>query len=542
MLNEKLNIEKFLDEITDLVQSVAPDGSFLYTNRAWRETLGYTPREIKKLNMFDIVHPDSREHCVEMFRRVMGGDRLEHIQAKFIAKSGSTVFVDGNSNCTFKRRKPYATRSIFRDITERRRAETALRASEAMFQEFMNNSPVVAFMKDDQGRYVYANRRLEAMFNIKVNDLIGKNDSEWLPEEVAESISKKDRRVLSLWQKSELVEMVPTPDGASKYWMVYKFPFEHLDGRKFVGGAAVDITERREAEEKLRQSEQHYRFLVEGGHGFICTHDLKGNLRSVNMAAQSSLGYAVSEMVGKNLRQFIVPRKQAEFDAFLKYICENATASGLMTIQAKDGSERVWKFNSVKLTESVEEPIILGHAQDVSEMREMQKQFENQSLTDDLTGLYNRRGFLMLAERRLRVIRAEGKQAGVFMIFADMDGLKQINDTYGHEQGSLAIKRMSELLAGSLRGSDVIARLGGDEFVVLVVDERDETQEIVARRLEEKIKRYNEQKNHPFDLSLSVGVTPVDLQVQISIEELLRRADERMYEQKRRKKLQLSTS
>lgn len=542
MLNEKLNIEKFLDEITDLVQSVAPDGSFLYTNRAWRETLGYTPREIKKLNMFDIVHPDSREHCVEMFRRVMGGDRLEHIQAKFIAKSGSTVFVDGNSNCTFKRRKPYATRSIFRDITERRRAETALRASEAMFQEFMNNSPVVAFMKDDQGRYVYANRRLEAMFNIRVNDLIGKNDSEWLPEEVAESISKKDRRVLSLWQKSELVEMVPTPDGASKYWMVYKFPFEHLDGRKFVGGAAVDITERREAEEKLRQSEQHYRFLVEGGHGFICTHDLKGNLRSVNMAAQSSLGYAVSEMVGKNLRQFIVPRKQAEFDAFLKYICENATASGLMTIQAKDGSERVWKFNSVKLTESVEEPIILGHAQDVSEMREMQKQFENQSLTDDLTGLYNRRGFLMLAERRLRVIRAEGKQAGVFMIFADMDGLKQINDTYGHEQGSLAIKRMSELLAGSLRGSDVIARLGGDEFVVLVVDERDETQEIVARRLEEKIKRYNEQKNHPFDLSLSVGVTPVDLQVQISIEELLRRADERMYEQKRRKKLQLSTS
>lgn len=663
MFKEKLNTKEFLDEITDLVQSVAPDGTFLYTNRAWHETLGYTDREVRKLKMFDIIHPDSLDHCREMFRRVMGGERLMHVEAKFVAKKVSVIVVDGNSSVHFKHGKPYATRSIFRDITGRRQAEAALRDSEALFREFMDNSPTVAFMKDEQGRYVYANRRREGMFGIKIENLIGKTNFDWLPKEVAQALQKHDQRVLSLWQKSEALQTVPMPDGATRFWLVLKFPFEHSDGRKFVGGVAIDVTKRREAEEKLRRSEreiktliehsneiiarldralrfvfvnpalervtgiardyyigktmaeagipeetrrffetrfwhvlesgeekiveyqmpmlfgsiymqcrltpeqsddgetigsllivarditerremeerlrlseQHYRHLVEDSQGLICTHDLRGNLLSVNLAAQVSLGYTASEVVGRNLREFISPAKQHKFDDYLKDIRKNATASGLMRVVAKDGGERVWKYHNVKLSESVVKPLILGHAQDVTEMTEMQKHLENQSLTDDLTGLYNRRGFLLLAERRIRLARAEGKETGVFIVFADVDGLKQINDCYGHDEGSLAIKKTGEILASCFRGSDVISRLGGDEFVVLVVDERIETQEIVVRRIEEKVRCYNTQKNHKFDLSLSVGITSVDLHSQVSIEELLRQADQRMYEQKRNKK------
>ena len=123
------------------------------------------------------------------------------------------------------------------------------------------------------------------------------------------------------------------------------------------------------------------------------------------------------------------------------------------------------------------------------------------------------------------------------MLFADMDGLKQINDRFGHENGSLAITKMSEILATNFRASDIIARLGGDEFVVLVVDADDATQEIILNRLQKKIADYNAEKNHPFDLALSVGITKVDKVIKnLTVEELLASADKAMYEQKRAKK------
>jgi PAS domain S-box-containing protein len=114
------------ENTTDLIQSVDAEGRLLYVNRAWREILGYREEEIAGLSGFDIIHPDSREHYVKQFRRVMSGEHVDNVETVFITKSGKVITVAGSSSCRFVDGKPIATRDIFRDVTERRRIEAEL--------------------------------------------------------------------------------------------------------------------------------------------------------------------------------------------------------------------------------------------------------------------------------------------------------------------------------------------------------------------------------------------------------------------------------
>ena len=124
--NSEERYRDLFENASDLIQSAAPDGSFIYVNRAWLETLGYSEEEVRNLSLLDIIHPDSLAHCMEMFKRVLSGEKLDHLEAMFVTKDGRTILVEGNSSCNFKDGKPVATRSIFRDITERKQFEAEL--------------------------------------------------------------------------------------------------------------------------------------------------------------------------------------------------------------------------------------------------------------------------------------------------------------------------------------------------------------------------------------------------------------------------------
>lgn len=148
------------------------------------------------------------------------------------------------------------------------------------------------------------------------------------------------------------------------------------------------------------------------------------------------------------------------------------------------------------------------------------------SLTDELTGLHNRRGFFALAAQQLKLARRNSQQA--LLLFADIDGLKQINDRFGHAEGDTAIKRVAEVLKRTFRESDVAARLGGDEFAVLANEATGESEDEILRRLHEEAAR-----DTRYPLSLSVGVTRFDPQNPATLEELLNSADRAMYQVKR---------
>jgi len=168
------------------------------------------------------------------------------------------------------------------------------------------------------------------------------------------------------------------------------------------------------------------------------------------------------------------------------------------------------------------------------ERHRMQAALRSLSLIDDLTGLYNRRGFLTLAEQHLKL--AHRTKRGLLLVFADLDGLKQINDTFGHQEGDLALIKTAEILKETFRASDIIARLGGDEFTVLAIDASDDSAEIIITRLQEKLKDYDAQKNHHYELSLSVGIARFDPKDTFSLEELMAKADGALYEHKRKRR------
>jgi diguanylate cyclase (GGDEF)-like protein/PAS domain S-box-containing protein len=163
-------------------------------------------------------------------------------------------------------------------------------------------------------------------------------------------------------------------------------------------------------------------------------------------------------------------------------------------------------------------------------LRQREEQLRMLSLTDELTGLYNRRGLFALGEHTLRIARRRARGLGV--IYVDVDGLKAINDRFGHSQGDEALCAAADVIRASTRESDVAGRVGGDEFVILVEDEPAVTADMLVR-LRRRIERTNAKSGHPYKLSLSIGTIDWEPGDRASLQELIERADQRMYDDKR---------
>ena len=156
------------------------------------------------------------------------------------------------------------------------------------------------------------------------------------------------------------------------------------------------------------------------------------------------------------------------------------------------------------------------------------------SLIDDLTGLYNRRGFMTIAEEKLKAAKREKKK--LILFFIDLDDMKRINDKHGHIVGDKALRATAEVLRNSLRDSDVIARIGGDEFAALALSSKEEKAKVIEERIDRKLDAFNDEETVPIRLSLSIGrIVESDLEG-TTFSELLDRADAAMYRIKTGKK------
>ena len=156
------------------------------------------------------------------------------------------------------------------------------------------------------------------------------------------------------------------------------------------------------------------------------------------------------------------------------------------------------------------------------------------SLIDDLTGLYNRRGFTDLGEQYLKLARRSGR--GVTMVYLDLDRFKTINDSLGHHVGDRALLKVADILRATFRRSDIIARLGGDEFGVLALEAADESSETLVERLRERVADFNSSSPDPYQLSVSLGMAQHDDDPRVRLEDLVAEADAAMYREKHGKR------
>ena len=302
-------------------------------------------------------------------------------------------------------------------------------------------------------------------------------------------------------------------------------------------GAFQDITIRKQAEQALRESREQYRQIIEHASDIIYKTDADGQFTFVNPSIIKTLKYTAEEFTGFDYLKVVHPKHRHSVRRFyarqlLRKIPD--TYNEFIAI-AKDGTE-VWLGQHAQLI--VKDDQVTGFqaiSRDITEKKQTEDNLRHLSLTDELTGLYNQRGFLALAEHQLKLALNKRIEKKLLVLYVDLDNLKQINDRFGHNEGSRAIIETGEILRRSFRHSDLIARLGGDEFVVLAIEANEENTEMIVSRLQANLDEYNRRENQLYELSFSFGVARFETELEFRIENLISRADQEMYKRKKSK-------
>ena len=257
LLESEERYRDIFDNTSDLIQCIAPDGSFIYTNSAWRKTMGYTEQEVQSLNLLDVLHPESRMCCQDRFARLLNGETLTRIDFKFLTRSGETVHLAGDCGSIIKDGAAISTRGIFKDITETIKAEEALRASEARYQALYENAPDIYTTINPTGEILSINHTGATVLGYEINELIG--------ESVTKVIHPEDQR--TVFEHVEKQFSAPTVDNGIEYrkirkdgsifWVHQRVGLEPCveEPRLFV--VCRDITEKRNLEDQLAYQASH---------------------------------------------------------------------------------------------------------------------------------------------------------------------------------------------------------------------------------------------------------------------------------------------
>jgi diguanylate cyclase (GGDEF)-like protein/PAS domain S-box-containing protein len=297
------------------------------------------------------------------------------------------------------------------------------------------------------------------------------------------------------------------------------------------------IVEQERISKALVESEAHFRNAFDHAAIGMALVSPEGNWLRVNRSLCEIVGYSEAELLVSDF-QAITHREDLGADLADVY---RMLAGEILTCQLEKRyihklGHDVWVSSSASLVRTAQgQPLhFIFQIQDITERKRAEAAIQTLSLADELTGLYNRRGFLAFCEQHLNSLHRTNK--GLAVVYADLDGLKQINDSFGHKEGDRALMKTAELLKETFRSSDVLGRWGGDEFTVLSSIEPDGSVEQLISRLERKFENYNAANGSSYKLSLSIGVAQLRPDGTQSIEDLMARADKAMYENKRRKK------
>jgi diguanylate cyclase (GGDEF)-like protein/PAS domain S-box-containing protein len=294
------------------------------------------------------------------------------------------------------------------------------------------------------------------------------------------------------------------------------------------------MTERNRTEEELKNTVSLLEATIESTNDGILVVDGQGKITRYNQKFVELWGIPDSILKTRDDNQAIsyVLSQLKDPDGFIAKVNElyaHPDDESFDTLEFKDGRiieryskpqwvdgksiGRVWNFR------------------DVTQRKQGEERLRTLSLVDDLTGIYNRRGFLTLAEQELKL--ANRLKRGMFLLFADLDDLKDINDTYGHQEGDRALIAVGNVIKETYRDPDIIARIGGDEFVVLAIEGASESSaENLRIRLNHNLGIFNARERRRYSLILSMGVVRYDPDHPASIEDLIAEADKRMYEEK----------
>jgi diguanylate cyclase (GGDEF)-like protein/PAS domain S-box-containing protein len=364
-----------------------------------------------------------------------------------------------------------------------------------------------AIISADLDGYIIAwNAGAERMYGYPASDTIGRKLSVIVPEDRTDEL----RAALDRVNKGEYIEQLETvrrrKDGRLVEVSISLAPLTDEHGIVIATtGIARDMSSAKQAALELRASEERYRRIVETAYEGIWVIDSKNTTTFVNPRMAEMLGYAVEEMLGRPLFDFLDADAQAAFQEHEPDRLKGISQHREVRFTRKDDTD-CWTLLSVRpnFDEAGHYEGSLAMVMDITERRRVQKALEFQALHDALTGLPNR---LLLAERfGQALVSARAAQEQVAVLILDLDHFKEVNETFGHQAGDRLLEQVGPRLRSEIRAEDMVARLGGDEFAVLLVKTDATAATLAAARLLGALELPFEVEGQHLDVAVSIGI------------------------------------
>jgi len=497
-------------------------------NKNWTEMLGYEQDEIKPHieEWENLIHEKDKEKVHKSLQKHLKGEaKYYSVEHRLETKDGDYKWVKDMGK-VFKRDQsgnPVRAVGIHLDIDEKKRMQKHIRESEEKFRAYIENAPIGVFVIDAQGNIKEVNKHAVKM--------TGFNKSK-LKDKTIYDLSYKDKEVISnhlkrFKNKGEIEiegEFIKSND--EKFFA--RINGIALDNNNFIG-FVEDIDKRIKMRNRLRKQKAYFEQLFnESTEGIVLLNN-KGIILKVNDHFLEIFEYNRDEARGENIDDLITLESRKEEGI---YYTEEVMAGN----DIKEESVKVTKSGN-KINVSIHAfPIRLEEGQigiygiynDITERKREEAKRRYISFHDQLTNLYNRRYF----ENELDRLNSSRKTP-ISIIIADIDGLKKVNDTYGHQEGDNHIKNAADIIRNVTRNEDIVARIGGDEFAVLLPNTNQMNAKNVIKRIKEGIDKQNKDSEIP--LSVSIGVAVKEKRTS-DLTDILKQADAMMYNKKRKKK------
>lgn len=391
-----------------------------------------------------------------------------------------------------------------------------LRVESDFFRSIVNDQTELICRLLPDGTVTFANQAFCRYFGSPIDKTVGSNLFTFLTPAESQRLHQFLKGLTPELPVGRSEHSHQTPGGETRWlaWTNRAFfgPQGRVQEYQCVG---LDITERKRTEQTLQAVELNLRQIFLSNADGMIVADPQGKVLFVNPSAERMLARGAAELVGSPFPFDLTPDTHNE-----------------MCLMSR-GGRKVVAAMRVVTTKWQGQPALLASLRDISELAELREELRSLSLEDELTGLYNRRGFITLARQQIKT--ALRMRRRMLLFFVDVDDLKMINDSLGHREGDRAIFGAAQVLRDTFRESDVVGRVGGDEFAALAMEADEEQAQPILERLHHSLEGYNQGRPGSYRLSLSVGTATYDPDGPRPLEDLLAEADRKMYQQKRGK-------
>jgi diguanylate cyclase (GGDEF)-like protein/PAS domain S-box-containing protein len=398
-----------------------------------------------------------------------------------------------------------------------------------MYESFARNSgDIILFIRKRDGKILEANSAAVKTYQHSHRELLTKTIFDLRAPETRDQISRQLDRAAS---SGLLIETIHIKKNGEKFPVEVNAQGSLIGNETIIFSIVRDISKRLIAEQLLQESGSNLRALLNAVTETFFLMNKNGIILAANETMAERYGVSENELVGSRLYDLLEP----DIARLLKSQADFVISTG-----------KPVRFEDIRFNRNIDHtfyPVfdskglvvrIAVFGMDITERRKMEHYLETMAFTDQLTGLYNRRGFMNLATNQLKISKRSKQKTLLF--FADIDKMKWINDNLGHENGDKALIETAKILVKTFRETDIISRIGGDEFAILAINAHDQTTINLLERLHKLINKYNSQKGRRFEISISVGYAEFDPNHHDLLEGLMARADKHMYEKKKNKR------